>query len=737
MMPVGQASSPSAVPVGVNATADIVTTPANWPDLGSHADPQAFVTRSFDLDLDVDFDAQQLRGTVTLELEQRQAAARQLVLDTRDLRIDAVEAASAGSARFRAVRYTLDAPTDDLGSALRITMPKGAARVRIRYATSPSASGLQWLTAAQTAGRRAPFLYSQAQATHARSFVPLQDTPWIRSTYTATLRVPPGLVAVMAAEPDAANERGATVFRFRMPQPIPSYLLALAVGDLEFRAIGPRTGVWAEPSKVEAAAREFEDVEAMLARTEALYGPYLWGRYDVLVLPPSFPYGGMENPRLTFMTPVLVTGDKSLVGVLAHELAHSWSGNLVTNATWRDGWLNEGFTTYFERRIMEAVYGDERARMEWGVGLQDLRTQLAELTPEQAWRSQLAPDLSQHPGEEGPAVSYEKGALFLYQLERLCGRTALDGFLQRWFAQHAFQSVTTPQFVRALRADLLGSAGCRLEPTLVERWIDGTGLPADALLVQSDAFARVDAQRQRWEQGELATIELQTAAWSVQEWLHFLNHVSVPQALPRLQSLDARFGLTESANAEVAHAWFRLALASGYTGIEPALELYLLGIGRLKLIKPLYQQLMQTPQGAEFARRVYAAARPGYHAIAQQSLDPIVLTPVTSPSPKAQASTRARSLASAPVELTAAPSVWPSTSAPSSAKSIGSSRYTTTRSAGQATTQCSAPCARSTVAGSASPWFACHTEKTGYGDGTRRSEACHNSRNAGRSSGAN
>jgi aminopeptidase N len=524
------------------------------------------------------------------------------------------------------VQYTLEPPTGDLGSALRIVLPEQAMRVRICYASSPDASGLQWLSAAQTAGRQSPFLYSQAQATHARSFVPLQDTPWIRSTYTATLRVPQGLVAVMAAEPDPANARGGKAFRFRMPQPIPSYLLALAVGDLEFRAIGPRTGVWAEPSRVEAAAREFADVEAMLARTEALYGPYRWGRYDVLILPPSFPYGGMENPRLTFMTPVIVAGDKSLVGVLAHELAHSWSGNLVTNATWRDGWLNEGFTTYFERRIMEAVYGDERARMEWGVGLQDLQSQLAELAPAEAWRSQLAPDLALHPGEGGPAASYEKGALFLYQLERLCGRAALDGFLQRWFERHAFQSVTTPQFVRALRQDLLGTAGCKIEPTLVERWIDGNGLPADALLVHSDAFARVDTQRQRWERGELATAELQTAGWSVQEWLHFLTQVSVPQAVPRLQSLDARFGLTESTNAELAHAWYRLALASGYTGIEPALERYLLDIGRLKLIKPLYQELMRTPQGAVFARRVYAAARPGYHPIAQQSLDPIVQT---------------------------------------------------------------------------------------------------------------
>jgi len=614
---------PAAAPAAgsLPASEPLVTKPRNWPDIFSYADPESFVTRSFALDLDVDFAASQLRGTVTLELDRIDPGARELVLDTRDLQIAAVEAAPAGRTEFKAVRFALDARDDVLGAALRISVPRDAGRVRIAYATSPQASGLQWLQPAQTAGRQMPFLFSQAQALHARSIVPLQDTPWIRTTYTATLRVPAGLVAVMAAEGDPGNRRGATEFRFRMPQPIPSYLLALAVGDLEFRALGPRTGVWAEPSTIDAAAREFEDAEAMLVKTEALWGPYRWGRYDVLMLPPSFPFGGMENPRLTFMTPTVIAGDKSLVGVLAHELAHSWSGNLVTNATWRDGWLNEGFTTYFERRIMEAVYGEERARMEWGIGYQDLRQALDELAPDEAWRGALAPDLALHKGGEGSSVAYEKGALFLYQLEQVYGRAQLDAFLQGWFDRHAFTSVTTPQFVGELQQGLMASAPGRVDPAFLSRWIDGTGVPADARLVQSDALERVDGQRLRWEQGALATAALQTDRWSVQEWLHFLNRVARPQSVARLQELDQRFKLTESQNAEVAHAWFRLAIASGYPGIEPALERYLAGIGRLKLIRPLYADLLKTPQGAEFARRVYAEARPGYHAIAQRSLD--------------------------------------------------------------------------------------------------------------------
>ena len=606
------------------ASEPIETDLRNWPDVHSYAEPDRFVTRHFDLDLVVDFDRRQLEGRVILELEPRDSTARELVIDTRDLDIRSVGIAPAASDAFALTTFALGERHPRLGSPLRIRVRQDTARVRIEYATSPEASGLQWLDREQTADKRHAFVYSQAQSLHARSFVPLQDTPRVRSTYSAVLRVPPGVVAVMAAEGDAGNARGQAVFRFRMPQPIPSYLLALAIGELEFKSTGVRTGVWAEPSMVQAAAWEFADAEAMLARTEALYGPYRWGRYDVLVLPPSFPYGGMENPRLTFVTPTVVAGDRSLVGMLAHELAHSWSGNLVTNATWRDAWLNEGVTTYFERRIMEAVYGEERARMEWGVGLQDLRTALAELEPGQEWRSRLVPDLRTPLDEGGSSVAYEKGALFLYQLERHYGRAALDGFLQRWLDEHAFTSVTTPQFVRALQAGLMAPYPGRVDAGFLRRWIDEPGMPADTILVQSDAFARVDAQRERWERGELPTASLETSRWTVQEWLQFLNGVSRPHARGRLEELDRRFDLTDSRNAEVAHAWYRLALASGYPGLEPALAVYLTRIGRVKLVRPLYTDLMKTPQGADFARRIYAEARPGYHAIAQLALDRVV-----------------------------------------------------------------------------------------------------------------
>src|SRR5678816_4548265 len=395
--------------MGCSPPAAAPPAPASTPlprDMATYANTDAFVTKHLLLDLTADFGAKTLRGTAELQLERRDPGATELVLDTRDLQIQKTETAS-GNGSWAATMFRLDPSTPAFGSALRVTVPADADRVRITYASSPSAKGLQWLTPAQTSGKKQPFLFSQAQAIQARSFIPIQDTPAVRMTYDATIHVPKELVAVMAAEA-APGEKGSGVFRFHMPQPIPSYLIALAIGELAFQPMSQRTGVWAEPATIAAAAREFEDTERMIETTEALYGPYRWGRYDLLVLPPSFPFGGMENPRVTFATPTVIVGDKSLVALVAHELAHSWSGNLVTNATWQDFWLNEGFTTYLERRIVEAVYGKRLSDMERIIGLRDLAQARADLTV--AGDRTLQPTLGDRdPDDAYSVVPYELG----------------------------------------------------------------------------------------------------------------------------------------------------------------------------------------------------------------------------------------------------------------------------------------------------------------------------------------
>jgi len=519
------------------------------------------------------------------------------------------------------VKFVVGPADPILGAPLTIEVPQHVQRVQIEYETSPDASGLQWMEPGQTAGKKHPFMFTQSQAIHARSWIPLQDSPQVRMTYTARVRVPRELMAVMSAENNPHYvQRGE--YTFSMYKAIPSYLIALAVGDLEFRSLGPRTGVYADPTVVERAAAEFEDTEKMVDATEKLYGPYRWGRYDLLILPPSFPFGGMENPSLTFATPTVLAGDKSLVALVAHELAHSWSGNLVTNATWRDFWLNEGFTVYLERRIQEAVYGVRRERMEAVLGKQDLDKDLADL-PDADEILHVNLD-GRDPDDGFTDVPYEKGALFLRHLEETFGRETFDAFLRKYFDHFAFQSITTAEFVQNLKTNLLDKHPKLATRIPLDEWIYQPGLPGSAPVPVSEAFPEVEKQARRWLGGEIAATALPALGWSTQEWLHFLKSLPVQMDRARLSELDRAFSLTAAGNSEVAHQWLLIAIRNKYEPAYPRLEQYLVEIGRRKLIKPLYEELVKTPEGKERAMAIYRKARPGYHPIAITTLDPIV-----------------------------------------------------------------------------------------------------------------
>ncbi|MDH3267196.1 MAG: M1 family aminopeptidase/hydrolase, partial [Gammaproteobacteria bacterium] len=457
------------------------------PDHHSFANTEDYRITHIDLDLAVDFARQVISGTATLAIDRLADSNAPLRLDTRELRIDSVRARS--NDQLRDTGFSLGDAVAFLGSPLSIDLPADSSTVAIYYETVPSASGLQWLEPRQTAGKRQPFLFTQAQAIHARSFVPLQDTPGVRFTYNATVRTPRELRAVMSADNDPDAEKDG-LYQFSMPQPIPSYLLALAVGDLEFMPMGRRTGVYAERELLQAAAAEFADTEAMLEATEEVYGPYRWDRYDLLILPPSFPFGGMENPRLSFITPTVIAGDRSLVSLIAHELAHSWSGNLVTNSSWRDMWLNEGFTTYLTYRIMQIVYGDDRYKMEMSLGFADLQDDLDDLDDND---TRLANDIrGRDPDEVFTNIPYEKGSLFLHEIEQSIGRETFDRFLLDYFNKFAFKSLSTEDFLQHLGGTLLRSHGELLDAARIREWIYSPGIPENAPRPRSDAFTRVD-----------------------------------------------------------------------------------------------------------------------------------------------------------------------------------------------------------------------------------------------------
>ncbi|HYC88485.1 MAG TPA: M1 family metallopeptidase [Thermoanaerobaculia bacterium] len=577
-------------------------------DIHSFAKPDEAVVRHLALELDVDFEARRLSGSATLHITTPHGG-RELVLDTHGLRIDRVTLDDGTEAMF-----TFGDAQPYLGAPLTIAVKPETQWVRVEYASSPDAAAVQWLAPEQTAGGKHPFLFTQSQAILARTWVPCQDSPGIRMTYDATIRVPRGLMAIMSAEnPTEVSEDG--VYRFRMPQPIPSYLLALAVGDLEFRSLGANSGVWAEKPMIGASAYELADTPQMIEAAERLYGPYRWGQYDVLVLPPSFPFGGMENPRLTFATPTILAGDRSLVNLVAHELAHSWSGNLVTNATWNDFWLNEGFTVYFERRIMEEVSGRDYSEMLALLGRQDLESTVAELPPRD---THLFLDLTgRDPDEAATKLPYEKGYFLLRLLEESVGRARWDRFLRDYFDRHAFQSMTTEAFVAELRG-----AFPQLDVD-VNVWINGPGIPDNAPKVQSDAFEKVEAQVKAFEEGTAAA-QLAAKQWSTHEWIHFLRHLPKTLTLAQMTDLDAAHGFTSSGNSEILHEWLLRAIEHKYEPAYDALERFLLRQGRRKFLKPLYQKLAETPDGFERARRIYAKARPMYHSVSYRTIDQIL-----------------------------------------------------------------------------------------------------------------
>ncbi|HQU86631.1 MAG TPA: M1 family metallopeptidase [Pyrinomonadaceae bacterium] len=603
-------------------------------DIHSFSNPQETTVKHVALDWTVSFEDKTIKGSATLTVERQPPITTRLgylTLDTRDLKIEKVETSTSGKT-FTATEFSLGETDKFLGTPLKITMPSGVKFVKIYYSTSPNASGLQWLSPEQTAGKKQPFMFSQAQAIHARSFIPLQDSPGVRVTYSARVRTPKNLLAVMSASGNSQTSARNGDYSFEMTTPIPTYLIAIAVGDLKFKSLGARTGVYSEPSMLEKSAYELADTEKMVTATEKLYGPYRWGRYDLLVLPPSFPFGGMENPRLTFATPTILAGDRSLVSLVAHELAHSWSGNLVTNATWSDFWLNEGTTTYIERRIIESLYGKPRREMEALLGKRELTGELADFDERDEI---LHVDLTGRDPDDGMTeVAYEKGALFWRWLEESYGRERFDKFMRSYFDSHAFQSITTETFTDYLFKNLIdknypttyamSTRGGAPTREMVNEWLYKPGLPKNAPEPKSDAFDKVAMLAKEYLNGTKTPGSINTKTWTTQEWLHFLQSMPEGIGTERMAELDKAFNLTKIGNSEIAFQWLLMSIKEDYKAADARLESFLVEIGRRKFVRPLFAELAKTPEGMKRACAIYAKSRSGYHPITQATVDAIV-----------------------------------------------------------------------------------------------------------------
>ena len=570
------------------------------------------------------------------------------------------------------------------GKPLEIEVPRSQSKIVIHYKTRPSAGALQWLSPAQTYDQTHPFLFSQSQSILARTWIPLQDKPSIRFTYTSEVRVVCGIgvedsdinptdfnvvmSAVKLGNPEGDIVSNNKVHRFEQKKPIPSYLMAIAVGSFGYKSLGKNTGVYAEHKLLQKAAWEFADLQKMVDAAGEMFGEYAWGDYNVLVLPPSFPFGGMENPVVTFATPTIIAGDRSLVSLLAHELAHSWSGNLVTNRTWDDFWLNEGFTVYVESRIMEQLYGKNYADMLRVLGKGELDKTLGWMLKEAPEDSHLRLHLGDRDPDEGLTdIAYEKGRFFLMMLEQLYGRAAFDEFLNGHFRKYAFGTVTTDLFLADLKAfhekQVTGNGVGPLptwrdfEPRVMA-WIDGEGLPVGGFpKLESKEFERVEQQVSKflWSGEPLhagssipcdASV-IDTSGFTTHHWLHLLRKLHTradgsPGRLSReeMAGLDARFHFTQTQNAEIACDWFVLSIQSDYRPAYQAMHDFLLKVGRRKFLMPIYEALLAQyvvkdgkyesafAQGKEMATEIFLQAEPGYHSVAARSLRELLGLPL-------------------------------------------------------------------------------------------------------------
>ena len=581
-------------------------------DHHSYSKPEEAVVTHLEWDANVDFETRIINATANYLIKTSEDAKRILFdireLDILSVRVDGIETS-----------FEIGDEQAFIGSPLSIPLSPSSKRVSIAYNTQPGADAFLWVEGSETSN---PFLFTQSQAILARTWIPCQDSPGVRFTYSAQVQVPKDLMALMSAvNPTEKSADG--VYTFVMDQPIPSYLLALAVGDVEFRSVGEHTGVYATPDLIDAAEYEFGEMEDLLVAAEGLYGKYAWERYDLLVLPAAFPFGGMENPRLTFATPTIIAGDRSLVSLVAHELAHSWSGNLVTNSTWDDFWLNEGFTVYFEQRIMEAVYGRDISEMLATLsyrGLVDEVSEIMDLNPDDTHlRLHLK---GRNPDDGMTAIAYDKGYLFLRMIEENVGREKFDDFLSTYFKKHAFTVMDTDNFIEYIERVLLSDEETRNAVNLTA-WIDGAGLPDNCPNVYSERIEKVDNAVAKWAEGGLNTSDIPWSEWLYQERYRFLKSIPASVTVEKLDELNVTFKVSGTGNNEVLFAWLEQSILKQHTASYPRLESFLINVGRRKFLTPLYKALLETGQ-TQMAKDIYEKARPNYHSVSTGTMDELL-----------------------------------------------------------------------------------------------------------------
>ncbi|XP_076093687.1 leukotriene A-4 hydrolase-like isoform X3 [Mytilus galloprovincialis] len=592
-------------------------------DPSSHSHPEDCRLVHLDLELNVDFNKHIFSGFAHLTVEKHKDGVDTVVLDSKDLKIKNVTDQSTG----QQLSYSLGDKLEVFGSRLEIRLPTtngNKLNISIEYETSPEASAFQWLTADQTAGKRQPYLFSQCQAIHCRSFVPCQDTPSVKFPYTAKITAPKEITLLMSAistgsETDSSDSTK-SIYRFEQKVPIPSYLIAIVGGDLESRDIGPRSKVWSEKEFVDAAAFEFSETETMLKTAEDLCGPYVWGRYDLLVLPPSFPYGGMENPCLTFVTPTLLAGDKSLADVVAHEISHSWTGNLVTNKNPEHFWLNEGHTVFVERKIQGRMNGEPLRQLSAAEGWNDLQQGVVDVLKNGPY-TKLIPDLrGVDPDDAFSIVPYEKGFTLLYHLETLLGGPdEFEPFLKAYIEKFKYKSIDSTQWKDFLfsffqsKVDVLNKVDW-------DTWFSAVGMPP--IKPEYDESLAVPCQElcDKWSassdsdpsQFSAKDITMLTSN-QIRIFLYKVLLLESPLSLIKVKKMEELYKFNDRKNSEIRLKWLLLCLKVHWEdSIQYALK-FVNEQGRMKFVRPIYRALYAWEGSRDTAIKNFLSKRPEMH----------------------------------------------------------------------------------------------------------------------------
>ena len=622
----------------------------NKEDISSYSNFDEIIQKEVFIDVSLDFDKKQMLGTMEVKYEILSSEIPNVILDLKGPEIVSVEYVIKNEKNEEKTMipltyeiYSENVYKDSLGTPLKISLDNVKKNIPdeynklsksktlmlcIKFITTENCTGIQFLTKEQTYTKKYPFMFTQCEAIQCRSLFPVQDSPSVKSIYKVKTSIPSPLTFLFGGikkESYLDNKSNQNVTIFEQKIPIPSYLVAFVAGELEYGKISERCGVWTEVGLCKIACNEFKDAEKYVQIAEEYFNhPYEWEIYNLLVLPFSFPYGGMENPNLTFVTPALLAGDCSMSNVIGHEISHSWTGNLVTNKNWKNFWVNEGFTIFMERKLDSALLGEEMENLEAIVGNNELIADIKLLGLDSEY-TKLSPDFGGNDPDDGfSTVPYEKGYQFLIFIEKLIGKDNFREVMQKYIKKYRYKSVDHTAFKEVLEGlinEKLKDPKKIIDEINWDKWLYEKGIPSykndfsSKLLKEAEKLAEDFLQEKEDKSSVLKVFK----EWHTNVKLAFLNYLldnknKIDEKI--MKNLKNELNLAEEYNSEIKYMWYLLALDKKVEEEIPNIKKFLETHGRLKYVRPVYFAWIEKDYNQ--AKEFFDKTKYLYHAFARR-----------------------------------------------------------------------------------------------------------------------